>query len=211
LSRGHHRRHLPAHLLFRRRERTDGDGGTERLPLCGIQAPACDPRTWPIGLSFANDIGIPLSQIYPYPNIIHPTFIVPDGGIGNPCVSDIDCPAGPELRLSYCRWVRDQGRVRREQLPEWRLSDASGMCGCDGQTILPVQSNNPHPIPSPSVYASAPSSGKIGPLHGHSRCRLYCRRPHARLLPHFHAGLRLQRRMVFFSDSFTLEPQATSP
>jgi hypothetical protein len=40
------------------------------------------------------------------------------------------------------------------------------MCGCDGQTILPVQSQQPSPNSITIVYASAPSSGKVGPCTG---------------------------------------------
>jgi hypothetical protein len=153
----------------------------------------------------ANDIGIPLSQIYPYPNIIHPTFIVPDGGIGNPCVSDIDCPAGLSCGYLIAGGCATKGVCVESNCQNGACLTPAGMCGCDGQTILPVQSQQPSPNSITIVYASAPSSGKIGPCTGIPDAGFTADAPTLVCSLTSMLAFGSNGGMVSFQDSFTLD------
>jgi hypothetical protein len=114
----------------------------------------------------ADAIGIPAYWIFPSPQIPHPTFFVPDGGIGDACVTDIDCPAGLSCGYLVAGGCATKGVCVQSNCQNGACLTPAGMCGCDGQTILPVQSQQLSPNSTTIAYASAPSSGKIGPCMG---------------------------------------------
>jgi hypothetical protein len=120
----------------------------------------------PYWTRLADDIGIPVSWIYPLPNIPVPIFVVPDGGTASPCVKDVDCPAGLSCGYPVADGCAAKGVCVQSNCQKGACLTPAGMCGCDGQTILPVQSQQLSPNSSTIVYASAPSSGKIGPCTG---------------------------------------------
>ena len=110
--------------------------GQPRPNLCGCPIPDCEP-----------DGGL-------------------DGGIGNPCVKDADCPVGLSCGYAVADGCAAKGVCVQSNCQNGACLTPAGMCGCDGQTILPVQSQQLSPNSSTLVYASAPSSGKIGPCTG---------------------------------------------
>ena len=114
----------------------------------------------------ADAVGIPAYWIYPFPQIPHPIFVVPDGGIGNACVTDVDCPAGLSCGYLVAGGCATKGVCVQSNCQNGVCLTPAGMCGCDGQTILPVQSQQLSPNSPTIAYASAPSSGTIGPCMG---------------------------------------------
>ncbi len=109
----------------------------------------------------AQDLGIPESEIYPYSPIL--PVSQPDGGAGGACTTDSDCPAG----LS-CGYAVADGCVAKGVCVQSNFQGPVGpseMCGCDGQGIVPVVVQGPSSSYT-VFYASAPSSGKIGPCTG---------------------------------------------
>jgi hypothetical protein len=111
----------------------------------------------------AQDLGIPESLIYPYSPDMHQ----PDAGIGNACVRDGDCPAGLSCGYAVADGCAAKGVcVQNNCQNSASCLNPAGMCGCDGQYISPVQSQQLSPNSSTVVYTSAPSSGKIGPCMG---------------------------------------------
>jgi hypothetical protein len=85
------------------------------------------------------------------------------GGIGNACVIDVDCPAGLSCGYLVAGGCATKGVCVQSNCQNGACLTPAGMCGCDGQTILPVQSQQLSPNSTTIAYASAPSSGKIGP------------------------------------------------
>jgi hypothetical protein len=105
---------------------------------------------------------MPESEIYPYsPNIVQP----PDAGAAA-CVKDGDCPAGLSCGYAVADGCAAKGVCVQNNCQNGACLTPAGMCGCDGQTILPVQSQQSSANSITIVYASAPSSGKIGPCTG---------------------------------------------
>jgi hypothetical protein len=137
--------------------------GCSYVDIPGTCARAPDDAYW---THVADAIGIPAYWIYPFPQIPHPTFFVPDGGIGNPCVNDVDCPAGLSCGYLVAGGCSTKGVCVQSNCQNGACLTPAGMCGCDGQTILPVQSQQTSTNSIAIVYASAPSSGKIGPCTG---------------------------------------------
>lgn len=88
----------------------------------------------------------------------------PDSGraIGDTCTTDVDCPADSNCGYAVADGCTAKGVCVRNNCQGNACITPAGMCGCNGQTILPIQSEsstNSFTI----VYASAPSSGRIGP------------------------------------------------
>ena len=81
------------------------------------------------------------------------------------CITDTDCPAGLSCGYAVADGCVANGVCVQSNCQEGACFSPAGMCGCDGQTILPVlrqSSANSSTI----LYASAPSSGKAGPCAG---------------------------------------------
>jgi Kelch motif len=111
----------------------------------------------------AQDLGIPESEIYPY-SPIQPVS-QPDGGAAGACATDSDCHAGLSCGYAVADGCAAKGVCVQSNCQGSACITPAGMCGCDGQSILPVQSQ----ISANSIttlYASAPSSGRIGPCTG---------------------------------------------
>jgi len=109
----------------------------------------------------AKDLGIPESEIYPY----SPNIVQPDAGAAA-CVKDDDCPTGLSCGYAVADGCVAKGVCVQSNCQNGACLTPAGMCGCDGQTILPVQSQQSSTNSITIVYASAPSSGKIGPCAG---------------------------------------------
>ncbi len=110
----------------------------------------------------AQDLGIPESEIYPYSPNMQPVS-QPDGGAAGACTTDSDCPAGLSCGYSVADGCVAKGVCVQRNFQE--PVGPSEMCGCDGQGIVPVVVQGPSSSYT-VLYASAPSSGKIGPCTG---------------------------------------------
>ncbi len=138
---------------------TADPNGCQSVSIPGTCVRSADSAYWS---QLAQDLGIPESEIYPYsPNIVQP----PDAGAAA-CVKDGDCPAGLSCGYPVADGCAAKGVCVQSNCQKGACLTPAGMCGCDGQTILPVQSQQPSPNSITIVYASAPSSGKIGPCAG---------------------------------------------
>jgi len=109
----------------------------------------------------AKDLGIPESEIYPY----SPNIVQPDAGAAA-CVRDGDCPAVLSCGYAVADGCAAKGVCVQSDCQNGACLTPAGMCGCDGQTILAVRSQQSSANSITIVYASAPSSGKIGPCTG---------------------------------------------
>jgi len=110
----------------------------------------------------ANDLGIPESEIYPY----SPYFVQPPDAGAAACNKDTDCLPGLSCGYPVADGCAAKGVCVQGNCQKGACLTPAGMCGCDGQTILPVQSQELSPNSTTVVYASAPSSGKVGPCKG---------------------------------------------
>ncbi|HJX62749.1 MAG TPA: hypothetical protein VJ860_02220 [Polyangia bacterium] len=130
--------------------------GCQSVSIPGTCVRSADSAYWS---QLAQDLGIPESEIYPYsPNIVQP----PDAGAAA-CTKDTDCLPGLNCGYAVADGCAAKGVCVQSNCQKNACLTPAGMCGCDGQTILPVQSQQPSPNSITIVYASAPSSGRIGP------------------------------------------------
>jgi hypothetical protein len=139
---------------------TADPNGCQSVSIPGTCVRSTDSAYWS---QLAQDLGIPEAEIYPYfPYIIQP----PDAGAAA-CTKDTDCPAGLSCGYAVADGCAAKGVCVQNNCQKGACLNPAGMCGCDGQNIFPVlQSQQLSPNSSTIVYASAPSSGKIGPCMG---------------------------------------------
>jgi hypothetical protein len=139
---------------------------TEDPDGCGyVDIPGtCVRQGYPLGYwsQLAQDLGIPVCKIYP--NSM-PSVSQPDGGMSCTCAKDADCPAGLNCGYAVADGCAAQGVCVENNCQPGACLSPAGMCGCDGQNILPVMGQN-SANSSTILYTSAPSSGKIGPCVG---------------------------------------------
>jgi hypothetical protein len=108
----------------------------------------------------SQDLGVPESEI--------DTFFLsasqPDGGAdsGVTCTTARDCPPGLSCGYAVSDGCAAKGVCVQSNCQGSGCLTPAGMCGCDGQTILPIQSQSTANSIT-ITYASAPSSGKNGP------------------------------------------------
>ena len=83
----------------------------------------------------------------------------------SPCATDADCPVGLSCGYSVADGCAAKGVCIPSNCQGGNCLTPAGMCGCDGRGIVAVQiqtSGNSFTV----VYASAPSSGRVGPCTG---------------------------------------------
>jgi hypothetical protein len=138
---------------------TADPNGCQSVSIPGTCVRSTDSAYWS---QLAQDLGVPESLIYPY----SPDMYQPDAGIGNACLKDGDCPAGLSCGYAVADGCAAKGVCVQNNCQKGACLNPAGMCGCDGQNISPVQSQQLSPNSSTVVYVSAPSSGRIGPCMG---------------------------------------------
>jgi len=84
---------------------------------------------------------------------------------GDACTTDADCHSGWMCGYAVADSCAAKGVCVISNCQGNGCITPAGMCGCNGQTILPIQSQSSGNSMT-IVYASAPSSGKIGPCSG---------------------------------------------
>jgi hypothetical protein len=133
------------------------NGGTSGTSTCLVTECIAGPCV-PAGQPRPNLCGCPIRDCEPDGGL--------GGGIGDACVKDGDCPAGLTCGYLVAGGCATKGVCVQSNCQNGACLTPGGMCGCDGQTILPVQSQQSSANSMTIVYASAPSSGRIGPCMG---------------------------------------------